>query len=285
MRSETPKYLNKGVGESLSPGRNTTFVPKRDRFGEKCGAPRSQLIAFHDVRAESIYITPGENEFTYQSFRPSTARVSCFDYSVINNYFFKMTEKDASSAAAKKGKSPAKAKKPRTAPTHPKVSEMVNTAINSLKERSGSSLQAIKKYIASNYKVDVEKLSPFIKKYLKTSVISGGLVQSKGKGASGSFRMSSASSSGAAKSASKTKKPKAAKPKAAKATKAASSPKKTAKPKKAPQKSKPKKTPVKKSKPVAKTAVKKAKPAKTAAKKKPTKASPKKKAAPKKAKK
>jgi hypothetical protein len=66
---------------------------------------------------------------------------------------------------------------------------MVGNAIRSLKERGGSSLQAIKKYIAANYKVDAEKLSPFIKKYLKTAVAAGELVQTKGKGASGSFRL------------------------------------------------------------------------------------------------
>lgn len=180
-----------------------------------------------------------------------------------------------------KGKSPAKAKKPKTVPSHPKVSVMVDSAIKDLKERGGSSLQAIKKYIASNYKVDAEKLAPFIRKYIKSSVVSGGLVQTKGKGASGSFRMSGSAPSGKAKSATKAKKS-PAKPKAAKSP-AKPKPKKAAKPKKSPAKSKPKKAaPAKKTKPVAKTAAKKAKPA---AKRKPAKASPKKKAAPKKAKK
>jgi hypothetical protein len=80
-------------------------------------------------------------------------------------------------------------KKPRVKPVHPRTSEMVANAISSLKERGGSSLQAIKKYIAANYKVDSEKLSPFIKKYLKTAVATGELVQTKGKGASGSFKL------------------------------------------------------------------------------------------------
>lgn len=92
-----------------------------------------------------------------------------------------------SQAAQKKTKS--SVKKPRTKPVHPPTSEMVGNAIRSLKERSGSSLQAIKKYITATYKVDSEKLSPFIKKYLKTAVASGELVQTKGKGASGSFRL------------------------------------------------------------------------------------------------
>ncbi|GFG39330.1 hypothetical protein Cfor_05835 [Coptotermes formosanus] len=89
-------------------------------------------------------------------------------------------------AAPKKKSS---AKKPRPKPVHPRTSEMVGNAIKSLKERGGSSLQAIKKYIAANYKVDSEKLSPFIKKYLKSAVASGELVQTKGKGASGSFKL------------------------------------------------------------------------------------------------
>ncbi|KAG5869064.1 hypothetical protein JTB14_006408 [Gonioctena quinquepunctata] len=84
--------------------------------------------------------------------------------------------------AAKKEK---KAKNPRTKPSHPPTSEMVNNDIKELKERGGSSLQAIKKYIATNYK------------YLKASVASGSLVQTKGKGASGSSKLASATSSSA----------------------------------------------------------------------------------------
>lgn len=73
--------------------------------------------------------------------------------------------------------------------THPPTAVMVNGAIKHLKERGGSSLQAIKKYISATYKIDAEKFSPFIKKYLRNSVISGVLVQTKGKGASGSFKL------------------------------------------------------------------------------------------------
>lgn len=105
----------------------------------------------------------------------------------------------AASPAKKAAKSAAAAsKKPRGKPAHPRTSEMVNGAIKALKERGGSSLQAIKKYISANYKVDAEKLSPFIKKYLKSAVTSGELVQTKGKGASGSFKLSSAKPAAAA---------------------------------------------------------------------------------------
>ncbi|XP_076177749.1 uncharacterized protein LOC143152010 [Ptiloglossa arizonensis] len=74
--------------------------------------------------------------------------------------------------------------------SHPPTSEMVNSAIRELKDRKGSSLQAIKKYMSTTYQVDGEKFAPFIKRYLKSAVTSGAVVQTKGKGASGSFKLS-----------------------------------------------------------------------------------------------
>lgn len=103
---------------------------------------------------------------------------------------------------AKKSKAVTTTKPPKAAPAHPKVSEMVNGAVAGLNERSGSSLRAIKKFIAANYTVDADKLAHFIRKYLKTAVLSGDLIQTKGKGATGSFRLPVA-----------VKKPKTVKPK------------------------------------------------------------------------
>lgn len=97
--------------------------------------------------------------------------------------------KKTKAKGAKATKAAGAAKKPRSIATHPPTAEMVNKAIVELKERGGSSLQAIKKYLAANYKVDAEKLAPFIKKYLKGAVVNGKLVQTKGKGASGSFKL------------------------------------------------------------------------------------------------
>merc|ERR1712209_209399 len=90
---------------------------------------------------------------------------------------FKMTE----TAAAKAPKAPKKAaaKAPKTKPAHPPTSVMIVNAVTALKERNGSSLPAIKKYIAANYKVDVVKLAPFIRKALKKGVESKKLVQVK----------------------------------------------------------------------------------------------------------
>ena len=178
-----------------------------------------------------------------------------------------------------------KASKPKAAPAHPPTSVMVLAAVKALKERNGSSLPAIKKYIAANYKVDVAKLAPFIKKALKSLTEKGQLTQTKGKGASGSFKLAAAAKA--------EKKPKAKKPKTPKKK---ASPKKKAAAKKPAGEKKAKTTPKKKAaakkpageKKAAAAKPKKAKtpkkaPAKKPAAKKPAKkTSPKKKAAPKK---
>lgn len=164
-------------------------------------------------------------------------------------------------AATPKKKAKPGAKKPKTAPTHPKVSEMVTEAITSLKERGGSSLQAVKKHIGSKHKVDMDRLTPFIKKYLKSAVASGALIQTKGKGASGSFKLSASGQKGKEPAKAKKTKKEGASP--AKKPKAAA--KKTAKPK---AKSAEKKKPAAK-KPAAKKAVKPKSPKKASKPSKP----------------
>lgn len=157
-------------------------------------------------------------------------------------------------------------KKPKAAPTHPTTSVMVTTAIKTLKERGGSSLQAIKKYIAANYKVDVDRLAPFIKKFLRSAVTSGALIQTKGQGANGSFKLSAAKK--AEKPVKKAKKPAAKKVKKAAKPAAKKTPKKAAKKPKAPKKEKKAKTPKKPKAPKPKKAVKKPAAKKAAPKKK-----------------
>merc|ERR1712025_543382 len=118
-----------------------------------------------------------------------------------------ITTMSAEAAAAPKA---AKAKKPAAKPTHPKYSEMIATAVAALKERTGSSRQAILKYIIAHNKVGDEKTAAVhLKLALKRGVASGALKQVKGVGASGSFRIA------------KTEKAPAAKPKKAAAKKPA----------------------------------------------------------------
>merc|ERR1712050_348750 len=79
----------------------------------------------------------------------------------------------------------AAAKKPAE---HPKYIEMISSAITALKERSGSSRQAIVKYIKAHYKVG-DNVGTHVKLALKRGVVSGLLSQVKGAGASGSFKL------------------------------------------------------------------------------------------------
>merc|ERR1739840_53709 len=134
---------------------------------------------------------------------------------------------------------------------------MILTAIKALKERGGSSRQAILKYVVANNKVDAAKAAGPLKLALRKALAAGTIVKAKaaGKGA-GKFKAGKVEKP---KKVKKVKKPKAKKPKKAKkpaAKKAKKSAKKVAK--------KPAKKAAKK--PAAKKAAKK--PAKKAAPKK-----------------
>lgn len=87
-------------------------------------------------------------------------------------------------------------------PKHPPTSKMVNSAIKSFEEHHHHpSLLDIKNYISANYKIDAEKLYPFIKKYIENAVTSGKLIQTKDESQAGSAKYDKAQ-----KKASKAKK-------------------------------------------------------------------------------
>jgi histone H1/5 len=83
------------------------------------------------------------------------------------------------------------AAKPQKPAAHPKYSEMVGKAIAALKERGGSSRQAILKYVMANFNVgkDAKTVNVHLKLSLRAGVKDKGLKQSKGTGASGSFKI------------------------------------------------------------------------------------------------
>ena len=151
-------------------------------------------------------------------------------------------------------KSPAKKKpsKPKKPADHPPYSEMIKAAIVALKERGGSSRQAIEKYIKANYKVG--EVGPHLKTALKRGVAGGKLVHTKGVGASGSFKVPKEEKKAPKKPAKKPKKPAAkkvakkpaAKKPAAKKPAAKKKPAKKTAVKKPSKKSTPKKTAAKK---------------------------------------
>ncbi|XP_042861593.1 histone H1-beta, late embryonic-like [Penaeus japonicus] len=108
-------------------------------------------------------------------------------------------------------------KAPAKKPTHPQYAIMIAAAIKALKERTGSSRQAILKYIVANYKVgDEKKAGVRLKLALRKGVAKGSLKQMKGTGAAGSFRLAKDEAKPAAKKPA-AKKPAAKKPAAKKA--------------------------------------------------------------------
>lgn len=91
----------------------------------------------------------------------------------------------ASPKKATKARKPAGPKKPAE---HPTYKVMITEAIVALKDRKGSSRQAITKYVCANYKVDATKGSLGVKAALR-KMVDHELKQIKGTGASGSFRL------------------------------------------------------------------------------------------------
>ena len=147
-------------------------------------------------------------------------------------------------------------------PEHPKYVDMIKAALVNLKDRKGTSRQAILKYIKEHYKVG-SNVDTQVKMALKRAVAANVIAHSKGVGASGSFKLVKKEAAAPKKKAVAPKSPKKPKAKSA-AKKPAKSPKK---PKVAAKKATPKKT------------TKKSPAKKTAAKKPATKKSPAKKAA------
>ncbi|RXG52140.1 Histone H1.0 [Armadillidium vulgare] len=178
------------------------------------------------------------------------------------------TTETTAAPAAKATKKTTKAKKVVKKSTHPKYSVMISQAIGALKERTGSSRQAIVKYIVANFKVDEKQANTQVKLSLKRLVQSGTLKQVKGAGASGSFKLAKGDDEAKPK---KSAPKKAKKPAAKKVTKKPAekkTPKKKTAKKPAAKKSPAKKPKIAKKSPAKKPAAKKAsKPKKPAAKK------------------
>ena len=175
--------------------------------------------------------------------------------------------------------------------------DMIVAAIGNLKEKNGSSTQAIKKYLTTNYNVDTKKNAAFIRRALISGVEKKRLTRTKGTGASGTFKLNTEAAKAQVKKAKEAEKKKAQKVKEAakkKSLKEKAAAKKKAQKEKAKKKkpvgdkkekkaSKKTKAPTKKvdkpkkaTKKTPKKDAKKAKPTKKASTKKATKKTPKK---------
>ncbi|XP_045073648.1 histone H1-like [Coregonus clupeaformis] len=158
-----------------------------------------------------------------------------------------MAEVAPTPAAAAPAKAPKKkaAAKPKKA--GPSVGELIVKAVTASKERSGVSLAALKKTLAAGG-YDVEKNNSRVKIAVKSLVTKGTLVQTKGTGASGSFKLNKkaveAKRPGKKAAVPKVKKVSAKKPAAAKKPKKVAA-KKAVVAKKSPKKAKKPATPKK----------------------------------------
>ena len=90
--------------------------------------------------------------------------------------------------ASKKAATTKGGNKKKTPADHPRYIEMISAAVQALKDRKGSSRQAISKYVKANYKVG-ENHETHLKLALKRAANAGTLVHSKGIGANGSFKL------------------------------------------------------------------------------------------------
>merc|ERR1719319_1586319 len=102
----------------------------------------------------------------------------------------KLPLKKIPSTAAKATSMATKETKPKAPAAHPTYLAMITAAIPALKERTGSSRQAILKYIVANYKVDAAKAVVATRLALKAGVAKGVIKNAKetGKGA-GKFKV------------------------------------------------------------------------------------------------
>ncbi|KAG6459126.1 histone H1 [Manduca sexta] len=66
---------------------------------------------------------------------------------------------------------------------------MIHEALKELKSRKGVSTYAIKKFIIEKYKLNAEKINYLVNKQLKSGVEDGSILQTKGVGATGSFKL------------------------------------------------------------------------------------------------
>jgi len=120
-------------------------------------------------------------------------------------------------SSPKKTKKPTKGKSTQGS-SHPKYSDMIKSALKALNDRGGSSRAAILKFVLANYSLDPVQANQHLKLALKNGVKSKSFKQTKGNGASGSFKLAEGG---------KPAKKKSTKTKKAKSSTAASGTKKT----------------------------------------------------------
>jgi histone H1/5 len=103
------------------------------------------------------------------------------------------------------GSSANKNKKAKGTSSHPKFSAMIKQALTQLNARNGTSKAAILKYILANFKVNATTANQHLKSALRAGTKNNSLKQTKGIGASGSFKLATPAKKAAASGGQKKK--------------------------------------------------------------------------------
>lgn len=149
----------------------------------------SEPISTSTPNEQSAAATPMAVDATANVTKEQTPEAK----SATNSVNVSLRKKKVEKPVAKKvvpAKKTATTPKSTTKVAHPPFFEMITEAIAKLNERSGSSRQAILKFIVSNFMVEEKSGNQHIKVGLKNAVKAGTLKQVKGVGASGSFKLS-----------------------------------------------------------------------------------------------
>ena len=72
---------------------------------------------------------------------------------------------------------------------HPPISEMVLDSFRALKKRNGTSVEEISEYIEENFQVNINRIKPYIKKFLQKGVTDGFFDQVNGSRGDGKFKI------------------------------------------------------------------------------------------------
>ena len=162
MKTATNKH--KSVGPRLREGRSTV--------GEA-------LLSLRPAPSQDYRCERGAKAFALSARKE---RVASLALHVVRSTVQPLIMSDAPAPVAQAkapAKKVAKPRKPTKPADHPKYNVMIAAAITSLKERGGSSRQAVLKYIMANYKVgnEVAKINARVKTALKAGVKAGTLKQ------------------------------------------------------------------------------------------------------------
>ena len=180
FEEEKPKKKTPAKRKSVSKKQSKN---KKSPKGKGRGRPKAAKKKSSSKKSKYVELTDSEEEVEEDESEDFDSEEEEIGVSV------KYKSKKGKVAKQAKKLFVAKKSKPPPKPQVPKVGEMVVTAIKRLRDnpRKGSSVVAIKGWMAEEWGLHIPEYATRIKKFLMQAVESGEVIQTKGKGASGRF--------------------------------------------------------------------------------------------------